>query len=71
MLLMYSNIFILRSKFLISVKLRKFLKSFTMHDSREMEITIDCLGTWVIFVVGLLINQLANVAEMFTDILKH
>ena len=29
------------------------------------------MGTWVIFVVLLLINWLMNVAETVTDILKH
>ena len=29
------------------------------------------MGTWVIFRVWLLINHMVNVAETFTDILKH
>ena len=29
------------------------------------------MGTWVIFGVWLLINRMVNVAETFTDILKH
>ena len=29
------------------------------------------MGTWVIFGVWLLINHMVNVAETFTDILKH
>ena len=29
------------------------------------------IGTWVIIVVGLLIVWLVNVADSFTDILKH
>ena len=29
------------------------------------------METWVIFAVWLLINWLVNVAETFTDILKH
>ena len=29
------------------------------------------MGTWVIFVMWLLINWLANIAENFIDILEH
>ena len=29
------------------------------------------MGTWVIFVVWLLINWVVNIAGTFTDILKH
>ena len=36
-----------------------------------MEIIIDLMETWAIFVVWLLINLLVNVAEAFIDILKY
>ena len=41
---MYSNIFICGSKFLTSITLCTFLKSFTMPNLRKMEITIDFNG---------------------------
>ena len=70
-MLIYSNIFIWGSEFLTSVTLYKFLKTFTMPNLRKKEITIDFNGTWVIIGVWLLINCMVNVAETFTDILKH
>ena len=49
--------------------LYKFLKTFTMPNLRKKEITIDFNGNlghlWDV------INGMVNVAETFTDILKH
>ena len=43
-MLIYLNIFILSNKFLTSVTLCKFIKSFTMPNLRKMELTIDFNG---------------------------
>ena len=48
-MLIYSNIFILVNKILTSTTLPKFLKSFTIPNLRELEITIDFNGNFGYF----------------------
>ena len=64
------NMFIWGNKFLTSITLCKLLKSFTIPNLRKMEITIDFNGN-LIHLCSVITDRFMNVAETFTDTLKH